>query len=273
MGKNYHIIVNEKPICYTRKGERWKGGIRVMVIITTTLLQSDTFSEQWALQWVSRNGHRPRVIHEGSIRGVEIDGPVVVEGTPQGVPPICLRVGAPALSADEVHDQWNGTQMMPQPCCLPSLQASHPDTIIALRTFQRYPPLMVNLPKNLENNYQVWWHHVDLLLEADYSEPSEKRRKHEWNFTYHIAPLSWGVVGTIHDNKMQDFHMENREFLQIQCFSEQHLRKDGESGVRSHVGWLGQSQSWVMLLLCSPHWKMLERFELGRKTMKGNFTA
>ncbi len=28
--------------------------------------------------------------------------------------------------------------------------------------------------KKLENNYQVWRHHVDLLLEADYSEPSLK---------------------------------------------------------------------------------------------------
>ncbi len=28
--------------------------------------------------------------------------------------------------------------------------------------------------KKSENNYQVWRHHVDLLLEADYSEPSLK---------------------------------------------------------------------------------------------------
>ena len=28
--------------------------------------------------------------------------------------------------------------------------------------------------KKSENNYQVWRHHVNLLLEADYSEPSLK---------------------------------------------------------------------------------------------------
>ncbi len=39
------------------------------------------------------------------------------------------------------------------------------------------------------------------------------------------------------------------------------------------MGWLSQSQGWVMSLVHSPCWKMLESFELGRKTTKENLTT
>ena len=42
---------------------------------------------------------------------------------------------------------------------------------MALRTS---PTFNRESSKKSKNNYQVWRHHVDLLLEADYSEPSLK---------------------------------------------------------------------------------------------------
>ncbi len=42
------------------------------------------------------------------------------------------------------------------------------------RNISKIPTFNGESSKKSENNYQVWRHHVDLLLEADYSKPSLK---------------------------------------------------------------------------------------------------